>query len=29
MCGRIVIFIVSVPVLQSLYDVIVSLIELV
>ena len=29
MCGRIVIFIVSVPVLQSLYNVIVSLIELV
>lgn len=29
MCGRIVIFLVSVPILQSLYEVIISLIELV
>lgn len=29
MCGRIVIFMVSVPILQSLYEVIISLIELV
>lgn len=29
MCGRIVIFLVSVPILQSLYEVIISLIELI
>ena len=29
MCGRIVIFLVSVPILQSLYEVIISLIDLV
>ena len=29
MCGRIVIFLVSVPILQSLYEVIISLVELV